>query len=247
MSFTVLLAIVRANEHARILTAKTRQTTPKVFTTRRSNESDANAQPIHNDLRQKTRSNRLKKNQKSRFCDTTGEVGLAWSPDGRLLAVTSNQGLQLVDKETGRVAKTLASLSMPIKTLAWSPDGKTLASGAEESIQLFDVESGDLAENYNGPAGYSLQWSDDGSRLASSSLSALGIWNTRAGTLLRTMPWRAVLSPGARIAIREPSYRLARLVGLQDDRIFRTILCLPDRRYAVITPEGHYLGSPGIE
>lgn len=56
-----------------------------------------------------------------------GEVGLAWSPDGNLLAIgTSGNQIQLVDK-TG---KNVATLSKPneVNYLRWAADGKTLLS-----------------------------------------------------------------------------------------------------------------------
>lgn len=69
---------------------------------------------------------------------------LAFSPDGKMLAVGSNLGaVHLWDAHTGTKLFTLKEHSNKIRALAFSPDGKTLASGsANGKIILWDTENG---------------------------------------------------------------------------------------------------------
>ena len=63
---------------------------------------------------------------------------------------------------------------------------------------------------------------------------------TRWGSL-----WCAV-SPDGRLAADRGASAI-RIYHVQDGRLLFTILSLRDGEYAVISPDGHYRGSPGVE
>ena len=77
---------------------------------------------------------------------TTLGWGLAWSPDGKILAGGGSHSgedgfLSLWDTSTGESTE-LAAIRGPITTVAFSPDGKTIASGSMDGkIVLWDVVS----------------------------------------------------------------------------------------------------------
>src|SRR5512138_3401917 len=77
---------------------------------------------------------------------------LAWSPDGRSLAFSSDVGgVWVMDAHTGRVFSRQTNLSGTVTSLAWSPDGARLVANHDtaygirrwklsdnESVRLFD-------------------------------------------------------------------------------------------------------------
>jgi hypothetical protein len=67
--------------------------------------------------------------------------GLAVSPDGRRVAVSSRGGLiRVFDLDTTACVARLAAHTKPVTALAWSADGGLLASGSDDrQLALWDV------------------------------------------------------------------------------------------------------------
>ena len=68
-------------------------------------------------------------------------LGIAYSPDGRLLAATDWAGTVTVwNASTGERVQTLADYKAGVLTAAFSPDSKTLATGSEDkTLRLWNV------------------------------------------------------------------------------------------------------------
>ena len=124
---------------------------------------------------------------------TGGKETIAYSPDGKLLAVVSSLGVWIYDAHTGAEVNLLPfRLGGPV---AFSPDGSTLACGNtwEDQVSLWDVASGRLKAILEGRAVYvrSLAFSPDGATLAVSSHTLgwdhVGVWDVASGVKTVTM------------------------------------------------------------
>ena len=59
--------------------------------------------------------------------------GLAFSPDRRLLASASHEGVKLWDAASKQEPRTLEGHASYVHSVAFSPDGRLLASGGQNS------------------------------------------------------------------------------------------------------------------
>ncbi|MBP1467743.1 serine/threonine protein kinase [Candidatus Chloroploca sp. M-50] len=140
---------------------------------------------------------------------TSGEpywlTGLAFSPDGRQLAVGSvNGSVYLLEAATGQFAYELQGHQswVGMRGVSFSPDGTTLASASlDGSVRLWDARNGTsrgtLSEQ--GLQLFSLSWHPDSTRLIASSDTAGGltVWDIQQG-----LPQQQIfLSQGTVIAL----------------------------------------------
>jgi WD40 repeat protein len=123
-----------------------------------------------------------------------GQVGaihaLAWSPDGRLLAVAGAEGARVVRAENGAEVCTSTGHTDAVLALAWSPDGERVASaGADATVQVWEGRTGKTLLSYEGHSDtvYAVSWSPDGKRVASASDdTTVQVWTARTGKPLLT-------------------------------------------------------------
>src|SRR5581483_4111633 len=67
----------------------------------------------------------------------------AFSPDGRLLAVTRQSDVLVVDSAKGQEVRTLRGHTGHVYDAAWAPDGRFLASaGADQTVRVWEVATG---------------------------------------------------------------------------------------------------------
>ncbi len=112
------------------------------------------------------------------------EIGVAFAPDGRRVAVSTNEGLRVEDVASGRAIRTLA-LPAVVHDIAWSPDGAWIAAGsADHAVRIFDAATGALRHERIRHSGavYAVAFSPDSTRLASGSNdTTIRIWDVEAG------------------------------------------------------------------
>ncbi len=113
---------------------------------------------------------------------------LAWSPDGRQLAIGSSikAGLEVWDVSNGQSRLTITP-EHDVFGVAWSPDGQQLVTPLEP-LTIFDVATGQPKLTYPAPlGGQSVTWSPDGQTIASTSGDrTIQIWDARTAHTLLT-------------------------------------------------------------
>jgi WD40 repeat protein len=71
---------------------------------------------------------------------TASVLGVAFSPDGKLLATTSSDTTaRLSDTATGQTIYALNGHADGVRAVAFSPDGKRLATTSENNTRLWAV------------------------------------------------------------------------------------------------------------
>jgi WD40 repeat protein/serine/threonine protein kinase len=141
---------------------------------------------------------------------------IAFSPDGKRVAVGDREFVRLCDAGTGRQLAVLGPHAKSVLRLAYSPDGKRIASAVGEGandISLWDGENGNAVQVLRGHSGTVnfLLFSPDGSRLASASAypdATARLWDAVTGRSLapplaghkNEVNWLAFSPDGKRIA-----------------------------------------------
>jgi WD40 repeat protein len=130
----------------------------------------------------------------TRFLDGTGNsLGVAFSPDGTMLAVAGTGGaFQLWDLAARTLITALSvSTSSPVDAVAFSPDGSLLAADTDDGTQLWDLATRTMIAALPASTGNSVNsvaFSPDG------TLLAVG---TGSGTWLASLAGRAASSSTA--------------------------------------------------
>lgn len=122
---------------------------------------------------------------------------LAFSPDGKTLAVGGHKEALLWDLKNARLLKRIGAerFSDSIHSLAYSKDGRrlALAEGTPQrsgAVRIFDVATGKQIARFRQPNDvvYSMSWSPDGKWLAAASAdTAVYVWNMEKEKLAATL------------------------------------------------------------
>jgi WD40 repeat protein len=117
---------------------------------------------------------------------------IAYSPNGKLLAVASSIGVWIYDAQTGEELDLYTGHTKLVICVAFSPDSQTLASGSrDDTIRLWDVNTGNHLHTLTGHVetswASSVAFSPDSQTLASASGDyTIRLWDVNTGNHIRT-------------------------------------------------------------
>jgi len=121
-------------------------------------------------------------------------IGIAWSPDGKLIAVAAVSGpITVFDATTGKPTHELKGHGFGTTAIAWQPGGKLLASvGQDSKARLWDTSSGQETKALDAGASWAekLAWHPSGQWLAMGAGKKARVWSA-AGELIRELPPQA--------------------------------------------------------
>ncbi len=182
---------------------------------------------------------------------------IAFSPDGRLVAVGTTSGVLLFDAQTNEQARFIETASWA-RSLAFSPDGRKLAVGLfDGTIRLYNAPGGQPDLTFAGHEGRvrATAFTPDGSELVSvSDDGSVRTWRTSTGRPLQTLtegllePRTIAISPGGEllaVGMRDGSIGL---FNLDDLSLLRSLNGHTDWvRSLAFSPDGSQLASGGFD
>jgi WD40 repeat protein len=204
--------------------------------------------------------------------DLNDVTGLAWSPNGRVLA-SGGGGVKtgkpravlawLVTREPVR-SRRFGRHFNPVRVLAWSPEGMTLASGgADATVRLWGVNGKEQAVFKDAAAPIAaLRWLPEGRLAALANDRTVYFWDTKDARLLRSVKFGAAavfsdrfilpasISPDGRTLACFAWGGRIRLWDLDKQRPTGTLVLLKAADppvYLAVAADGHFRGSEGVE
>jgi WD40 repeat protein len=122
-------------------------------------------------------------------------TALAYSPDGKVLAVGGYRAVRLLDPTTGLTVRVVTGAADQVQAVAWSADGKLLAvaggvPGVSGEVVLYDAETWLPLRTLSGHTEvvYAAAFKPGGRELATGSLDKTArIWNIDTGQCTRVI------------------------------------------------------------
>ena len=183
---------------------------------------------------------------------------VAFSPDGKRLAVATGAGIWIYDGQTYRELALLTGHTGVVRTVAFSPDGKILASGGwDNAVKLWDIETGHVitfvGHRHVGHGGIvdAIAFSPDGKVLASGAAdSTVKLWDTKTGQNLATFVghkfrvFSVAFSPDGKTVASGAEDRTIKLWSVETGRNIATLIGHKDVVFSVaFSPDGETLAS----
>ncbi|MEA5521627.1 eIF2A-related protein [Limnoraphis robusta] len=189
----------------------------------------------------------------------TTVFSVAFSPDGKFLAVGDSRGIvQVWEATAGRVLLVLQGHLSGVNSVAFSLDGKTLASGSyDRTIKLWRLSDGNcirILEEHSDRV-YSVAFSPNRKILASGSNdNTVKLWSLNNFTCLATLKGHShgirsiAFSPDGKTLASGSLDNTIKLWSLNDDNCFKTLEGHLSVVYSVaFSPDGKTLASGSLD
>jgi len=189
-------------------------------------------------------------------------AALAFSPDGKLLAMGSYGRVTVWDLAAAKPAKLLTNVLGSVNDLKFSPDGKTLAvAGGQPSargdLRLFDTADwkllGTLGGHLDTVSG--IAWSPDSAKIASASFDkTVRLWDAKTRAVLHTFTghsdfvYAVAFAPKGEWFATASKDRTGRIIDAATGKSLGTLSGANDELLAVaVRPESGQVVTSGIE
>src|SRR4051812_45616393 len=117
--------------------------------------------------------------------------GIAFSPDGALLAVCSAHRVEIIDARGGQVLRLIRGHEAMVADVAFSPDGRVIVTGSYDgTARTWEVVTGTPLATFAGHEGavYAVAFSPDGTRIATASADKTArVWDVASGAVRLTL------------------------------------------------------------
>jgi WD40 repeat protein len=187
---------------------------------------------------------------------------VAFSPNGKYIAASRAQAVEIRDADSGKLLRTLIGHTDMVYSVEFSPNGRLLVAGSgDKSVRLWDATTGKTLRRLRGHRSSvnSVAFSPDGNQIVSGSDdNSIRVWDARTGSDTLTLVGHegevvaVVFSPcGKWIAsgssdetVRVWDARTGReLITLEELTIGATVSFTPDSKWLVV---GNFDGQVNI-
>jgi WD40 repeat protein len=189
-------------------------------------------------------------------------AAVAFSPDGKLLAVGSYGLVTIWDLEKGQPAKTLTSVLGAVNCLRFSPDGQTLAvaggqPSAKGEVRLFKVADWSLVAALPGHTDVvsCIAFTADGKQLATASFDkTVRVWDLATYKVTKTLTghsdfvYSVAFSPDGQWLVSASKDRTIKMVETATGKSLLTFSGMDqDVLTVAVSPDGRQIVSSGLE